>query len=143
MMEEQGKEPADGHGQPIEPKRNTGKFRKGDRRINREGRPRGSKAGSQEGNRQAPGYRCRRTDRLMLLFVPWRNLAWRFRNKIAPWMVNLPPDIEIVGSRADGTRKGDVYFIRSQTFPRIAQGALVPELRPEFNGLRWAPRWPS
>jgi hypothetical protein len=120
---------------PDGPGRNRGWFRPGDRRINREGRPRGSKAGSHEGS--APADRAPCADRFMLLVLPARDLAWRLTKQNAPWIVNLPADFEIVGSRADAARGAVVLVIRSQTFPRIAKGAVIPRFNPELYGLRW------
>jgi hypothetical protein len=55
-------------GGPVpEPRRNRGWFRSGDARINREGRPRGSKAAAPSGDH--PADRAGRADRLMRVFV--------------------------------------------------------------------------
>jgi hypothetical protein len=122
---------------PVEtpPKRNRGWFQPSDRRINREGRPRGSKAGSEEGS--APAVRAPRADRLRLLVVPGRDLAWRLTNQNAPWMVNLPADFEIVGCAHTAARGAVALVIRSKAFPRIARGTLIPEFTATFNGLKW------
>jgi hypothetical protein len=119
------------------PKRNAGWFRPGDRRINREGRPKGSKAACQAG----PPVDCApEADRLMLLWVPAPDLAFRLSKYLAPWIVNLPEDVAIVGCRVDAGRDGVALVIRSQAFPRIAAGAPIPEFRPQFEGLRWRRR---
>jgi hypothetical protein len=73
----------------------------------------------------------------MLLVLPGRDLAWRLTKQNAPWIVNLPADFEIVGSRLDAARGAVVLVIRSQVFPRIAKGAVIPRFNPELNGLRW------
>jgi hypothetical protein len=79
----------------------------------------------------------------MLLVLPGRDLTWRLSREKAPWIVNLPADIDIVGcvhtAAGDG---GDVvaFFIRSKTFPRIAQGAPIPRFTPQFNGLLYQRR---
>ncbi len=117
------------------PRHNAGWFRRGDRRINREGRPRGSKVAAEAAGQ--PEDRAPVADRLMLLFVVARDLAWRLTQQNAPWMVNLPRDYQIVGCRLDAARQGIVLTIRSGAFPRIARGTPIPEFRPEFNGLRW------
>jgi hypothetical protein len=118
-------------------KGNRGWFRAGDRRINREGRPRGSTAASRHEN---PSADCApQADRLMLLIVRGRDLTFRLSKQHASWIINLPPDFEIVGCRVDSARKEIVFTIRSQEFPRIAKGALVPKFVPQFNGLRWMP----
>lgn len=134
-MEEQAQQLVGPIGQ--ESKSNPGWFRAGDARINREGRPRGSKALKGD----APSTdRALQADRLMLLFVPAPDLAFRLTRQNAPWIVNLPSDAEIVGCRLDSARNGLVFTIRSAAFPRIAMGAAVPEFLPAFNGLRWRRR---
>jgi hypothetical protein len=120
---------------PNEPPKNRGWFQRGDRRINREGRPKGSKAGSEEGS--APTDRAPWADRLMLLLLRGRDLAFRLGHDKAPWIVNLPVDCEIVACRMDVSGESVALVIRSQTFPRIARGALIPEFKPAYNGLRW------
>src|SRR5260370_33020944 len=106
------------------PKRNRGWFQPGDRRINREGRPRGSKAGAEE--EAAPADRAPCADRLKVLFVPGPDLAHRLSHGDGPWIVNLPEYFEIVACRQDAARDGVVLVIRSNAFPRIAQGAVIP-----------------
>lgn len=118
---------------PSEPIR--GRFRKGDPRINLEGRPRGSKA---PGREDAPGpdiANC--ADRLMLLFVPIRDFAQHLSGQKAPWVVNLPLQFEIAACRVDESRNAVALTIRSKAFPRIARGAPIPEFQPRFNGLMW------
>lgn len=118
-----------------EPKRNAGWFRQGDRRINREGRPRGSKVAS-------PGedvYCASCADRVMLLHVPARVLAHRLLYREGPWLNNLPRDVKVVGCRIDSTGKV-VLTVNSAEFPRIAKGAVIPTFRPEPYGQRWC-RW--
>jgi hypothetical protein len=130
-MQEQVEKVPDG----TPPKSNRGWFQRGDRRINREGRPRGSKAGSDDGS--APADRASCADRLMTLFVPGPDLAHRLSYGSGPWIVNLPGDCEIVAYRHDEARDGVVLVIRSQAFPRIAQGAVIPAFAPTFKGLKW------
>jgi hypothetical protein len=120
------------------PQRNPGWFQKGDRRINREGRPKGAKAGPTEAS--APVDRAPCADRLKLLVLDAGDVQWRLSHEKAPWVVNLPRDFEIVSSRLDAARGEVVFVIRSQSFPRVAKGASIPKHRPEFNGLRWR-RW--
>jgi hypothetical protein len=117
------------------PKRNPGWFQPGDRRINRAGRPRGSKAGSEEGN--APVVRAPCADRLMLLVLPGTDLVWRLSRERAPWIVNLPANVEVVGCAHLAARDAVAVVLRSQAFPRVAKGAPVPEFEPRFNGLIW------
>lgn len=120
--------------QPL-PKRNRGWFRVGDRRINREGRPRGSKVAS-------PGdvYCAPYADRLRLLFVPARVLAFRLKNLYGPWVTNLPYDVELVACQKDPTRDGFMITIRSAQFDRIAKGAVIPEFTAWCDGQKWM-RW--
>jgi hypothetical protein len=110
-------------------KRNPGWFLRGDGRINREGRPRGSKAGLPKG--VAPKELAARADRVMRLFVPAREFACHLSGREAPWVANLPEDFVIVAGRFDPERDGFVLTIRSRTFPRVARGAPVPEFAPE------------
>jgi hypothetical protein len=117
------------------PARNRGWFQRGDRRINREGRPRGSKAGAAE--RGAPGDRAPRADRLRLLELPERHVAFRFTHLAAFWIRNAPEDLEIVGARVDAARGVVVFIVRSKEFPRVAKGAPIPEFKPNFDGLWW------
>jgi hypothetical protein len=117
------------------PRRNRGWFGPADQRINREGRPRGSKAAAQvEGH---PADRARRADRLKRAFVGERVLTCCLTQQVAPWVINLPLDFRIVGCQVDTARQGVVFTIRSETFPRVARGAPIPEFEPEFNGLKW------
>ena len=100
-------------------KQNRGWFKPSDGRINRLGRPLGRRPSAQEGF--SPGELAPRSDRLMLLCIPARDLAWRLSRYKAPWIVNLPADFEIVASRVDAV--GNVALVvRSKAFPRIAKG---------------------
>src|SRR5262245_6011915 len=79
-----------------EPVPNKGRFQRGDARINRDGRPRGSKAGA-----DADGaFLARRADRLMQVVVPARRAVRRL-GRYVPKLVNLPPDVEMTDSRVD------------------------------------------
>jgi hypothetical protein len=115
-------------------RRNRGWFQPADRRINREGRPYGSKTVASTD--VSPDLAVR-PDRVKRLFVPERDLAWRLTRQFAPWYVNLPGDFEIVACRVDSHRSGVIFIIRSESFPRIAKGTPVPDLVPAFHGLRW------
>lgn len=117
------------------PKGNRGWFQPGDRRINREGRPRGSKARAEE--RGEPAVRAPRADRLKLLVVPARDLAWRLSRQNAPWIVNLPPGFEIVGCAHMAACDAVALLIHSEEFPRIAQGTPIPEFQPTIHGQQW------
>src|SRR5262245_39961242 len=129
-MEEQAAEPVNGHGQRTE---NAGWFRPGDRRINREGRPRGSKI--VKDNSPAP-HRTGEADRVMLLFVPSKDMPLCLGPQKAPRVTNLPKDTEIVGGDMDHERDGMVLKIRSSEFPRIAAGAVIPDFEPTYCGGR-------
>jgi hypothetical protein len=119
-----------------EPKRNRGWFRPADERINREGRPRGSlKDATREG--MLVGDRAPQSDRLKVLSLRMREVAHRLTHQNAFWIVNLPADFMIVASRLDADENVVAFIIRSAEFPMIAKGALIPEFRPEFHGLRW------
>jgi hypothetical protein len=117
------------------PKKNPGWFQPGDRRINREGRPKGCKAGAQGGS--APADLAPRADRLKVLFLSGRDLTFRVSQQNAPWITNLPADVEIVGSSVDAARDAVALVLRSKEFPRIARGTPIPEFTACFNGLRW------
>jgi hypothetical protein len=137
-MEEQVNQLGDRPVQEPAPKTNLGWFRRGgDRRINRQGRPRGTQAACQAG----PPVDCAaQADRVMLLWVPTGDLAHRLRRYHAPWIVNLPEDVEIVACRVEAGRDSVAVIIRSGSFPRIATGAPIPEFVPSFEGLRWRRR---
>jgi hypothetical protein len=130
---------ADGPAPEPAPQPNRGWFRPGDHRINREGRPRGSKVSSAG---QSISADCAPVaDRIKRLFVRGRDLAWRLTRQNAPWVVNLPHDFEIVGCRFDAGRQGIFLTIRSKDFPRIARGTPIPEFEPAFYGLKWRRDW--
>jgi hypothetical protein len=64
-----------------------------------------------------------------------RDLAWRLASIKAPCVANLPPDFQVVACRFDAARRVVVLVIRSETFPRVARGAPIPEFEPTFDGL--------
>jgi hypothetical protein len=133
-MEEAAETMAEQAGQGTVRKGNGGWFKPGDKRINVEGRPKG-KVVLRPDNLVvdcAP-----RTDRLMLLVIPERDLAFRLTKQLAPWFVNLPLDYEIVASRVDTSKGTVVFMVRSREFHQILKGTPIPQFRPEFNGLRW------
>jgi hypothetical protein len=136
-MAEQVEKLADGPVPEPVPRTNAGRFRPGDPRINREGRPRGRKAASASGD--APDLApC--ADRLRRLLIPAWELAFRLSHPKAHWLVNLPKDAEIVSCRLDAARSVVVLTLRSQEFSRIARGALIPEFVPAWNGRMWLRR---
>jgi hypothetical protein len=117
------------------PKSNRGWFKPGDQRINRRGRPVGSKAEPEDGAGDVD--RAAATDSLMVLRLPLKLLACRIAFERGPWTTNLPVDFQLVSSRVDVSR-GLVFFVlRSASFQRVARGAVIPEFRPLVNGLRW------
>jgi hypothetical protein len=111
-------------GSAPEPRRNRGWFQRGgDRRINRDGRPK--KAWADYADR-AP-----RADRLKLLWVPTQEFVRRLTSDCAPWASNLPADFDVVAFRVDAARDAVAVIGRSASFPRIAKGAPLPEFTPE------------
>jgi hypothetical protein len=135
-MDEQVNELA--QGTAPEPKPNRGRFQPGDRRINREGRPIGRKSAVRDSH---PADCARCADRVKLLFVRGRELAYRLGHRDAPWAVNLPGDAQVVDGRFDHAREGLVLIVRSAEFPRIARGTPIPELIPHYDGLKWGRHW--
>jgi hypothetical protein len=73
----------------------------------------------------------------MRLIVGVGNLAWRLIREKAPWIINLPGNYEIVACRVDPDRGEVLSVIRSDTFPRIAKGTLIPDFDSVFNGPKW------
>lgn len=124
---------AEGSQQAPVTQANRGWFQQGDQRINREGRPRGSKVPTEN----LVVDRAAKTDRLMIFFMPERDLALRLSKPQGPWLVNLPDEFQIVGCRLDAARNCLVVTIRSPAFPRVAKGAAIPEFEPKHNGLQW------
>jgi hypothetical protein len=117
------------------PRCNRGWFRPADGRINRGGRPRKRPPGVH------PADCAEKADRVKRLVLPATELAWRLAYPNGFWLVNLPPDAEIVASRVDAGRV--VFVIRSKAFPPVARGAPIPEFKADFNGLKWRrnPGW--
>jgi hypothetical protein len=73
----------------------------------------------------------------MLLELPARLVAFRFTHQCAFWIRNAPGDMEFVSSRLDAARGVLVFVVRSEAFPRVAAGAVIPAYKPDFNGLQW------
>jgi hypothetical protein len=105
------------------PKKNAGWFQRGDGRINRDGRPKKVWADCAD---RAPF-----AGRLMLLRMPRGDFLRRLADDGAPRIANLPPDCEIVASRADVGRDAVTLTIHSASFPRIPKGAPLVEFVPE------------
>jgi hypothetical protein len=122
------------HGNPPG-KANRGWFKAGDKRINRRGRPVGSKA--DPGEEAGLVERAAVTDGLMVLRLPLKLLAGRIAFERGPWITNLPVDFHIVSVSVDASRGLLLLVLRSTSFQRVARGAVIPEFRPQFNGLRW------
>src|SRR5439155_3552593 len=127
-MEELVSQTTDLPAQECPLKTNRGRFQRRDPRINREGRPSGSKAGNKGGS--AATDLAPRADRLKLLTLPQEYLFGCLRHRNAASITNLPEDVEIIASRADHARGVVVLTIRSQTFPRVARGTLIPAFEP-------------
>jgi hypothetical protein len=117
------------------PRANRGWFKTGDERINRQGRPCGSKASVPEDTH--PGDCAPRADRLIRLVVDEPVLAGCLACLKAPVVVNLPADFRVVGCRFDAERQRAVLTLWSATFPRVAKGAAIPEFEPQFRNLLW------
>jgi hypothetical protein len=73
----------------------------------------------------------------MRFFVGSREMRNCLVNRKGPWIVNLPVGFVIIDCRADAERGGVFFTVQSDSFPRIACGALIPELEPQFNGLMY------
>lgn len=130
-MEETGQPIDRPNGDGITPKSNRGRFTPGDVRINRAGRPR---IGFKDGK---AWDRAPRADCLKLLRVPARKFLYRFSNKLALWIVNFPPDMQIVACHFDAAENVIILMLRSSSFPRIARGAVIPQFAPEFTGASY------
>jgi hypothetical protein len=76
-------------------------------------------------------------DQLMRLLVPRHELTRRLRSPKCWYFTNLPEDYAIVSARVDGGRDAVVFVIRSRAFPQVAKGMLIPEFRPEGDGVHW------
>jgi hypothetical protein len=120
------------------PRANRGWFQPGDKRINKEGRPRGSKAAVAEGTH--PADCAQWADRLMRLVVSEPVLACCLAGVKSPCVVNLPADFRVVGCRFDADRQRAVLTLWSATFPRVAKGARIPKMEPRFRNLMWVKR---
>ena len=133
-MDDQKEKQAEELAQTLVIPRNRGWFSSGDRRINRDGRPRGKKVAADKGS---PTGLARRSDRLMRIFVEGHVVTSWLTRMSSPCLVNLPADFRLVDCQLDAARGGFVLTIRSSTFPRVARGTPIPEKRPEFNGLKF------
>jgi hypothetical protein len=120
--------------QQPEPTRkgNRGSFRPGDLRINRKGRPKGIEALARrvKAGRPLCGH-------LKNLFVPSVHLRLRLLRPNGPWVSNLPPGIRLVACEMDFARDGVVFTLHSNHFPEVREGQPIPEIEPDYNGLKW------
>lgn len=117
---------------------NGGWFQAGDKRINRDGRPRrSSKATSSDASREEFAQRA---DRVKRLVVRERRVAHLLTHKLAPWIANLPSDWRIVDCHVARDGESIIFVIRSERFDRVGRGALIPEIDPEYYGLTWRER---
>jgi hypothetical protein len=82
---------------------------------------------------------ARRADRLVRLSVPLHELGFRLTHPNAFWIVNLPPDFEMVGSWVDLATRQVVFIILSAQFVRIAREAPISESQAACNGKKWHP----
>jgi hypothetical protein len=133
-MGAQIEQPANGTAVKATPKSNRGWFRPADSRINREGRPHGSKAAASLDDTPDRAWQA---DRVKRLCISERDVAWRLTHQNGPWAINLPNDFQIVECRIDSEWGQVVFVIRSQSFPRIAKGTLIPIFKTQYNGLKW------
>src|SRR5262245_62052074 len=108
------------------PTSNRGWFRAGDERINKQGRPRGSR-------KRAAGVAdvARRADRLMRLEVEGELLMRLLRRgqKNEPggaWKCAQLHGVRLAGCRFDDDRGTAVLILWDESFPRVARGAPIP-----------------
>jgi hypothetical protein len=83
-----------------------------------------------------PADRAPCDDRVMLLSVPAKNLAYRLGHQVGFWVTNLPDGIKIVSIRLDAARDAVAFVIRSDAFSVVAKGVPIPEFQPRFYYLR-------
>jgi hypothetical protein len=119
----------------IEPRQNRGWFQAGDQRINHRGRPKGSKKSVPPGSH--PSDCAQKAGRVKRIFVGMHQLRNCLVNMKGPWIINLPHGIEIVDCRVDEGRGGVFFTIRSELYPLVAKGTLIPEFPADYNGLVW------
>jgi hypothetical protein len=125
MDEPSEKLAADPIPEPL-PRSNRGQFQPGDRRINREGRPQGSRKATAESVVLAP-----KAERLMWLELNGPTLLGclsfgRINLRDTRFVANLPQDTRVVGCRFDATRHAVVLIIWSASFRRVARGTPIP-----------------
>jgi hypothetical protein len=97
---------------------NGGRFQPGDARINRAGRPKGSKKAAVDAD---PDDLAPATDRLMRLLVPVERMG-------LDWMPGVAAGAAPVGAHFDQRRGGIVLTLRSPKFGRVAGGTPIPLL---------------
>jgi hypothetical protein len=108
------------------PKSNRGWFRAGDERINKQGRPRGSR-------KRTAGVAdvARRADRLKRLEVEGELLMRLLRRGLrnepgGAWKCAQLHGVRLAGCRFDEDRGTAVLILWSESFPRVARGAPIP-----------------
>jgi hypothetical protein len=115
------------------PRSNRGRFQPGDRRINREGRPQGSRKVAASGEDVAP-----KADRLMRLELKGTTLlgclGFGCVDPIdAPYVANLPRDAQVVGCRFDRAGRTVVLILWSASFPRVARDTPIPRFEAKLR----------
>jgi hypothetical protein len=124
------------------PQRDGGWFGPGDRRINRGGRPRGKVVPEEE--RIHPADYAKSADRLKRIFFDEAELICGLTQVSGPCLLNIPNFFEIVDCRVDEIRKGIIFVLRSDEFPLVACGSLIPELPTVYDGrLYFKKRFPN
>jgi hypothetical protein len=131
-MDEQAEKLADGPAPESKP--NPGRFIRGDARINRQGRPRGSRKAAAGAD---PADLAPQTDQLRRLVLPESVLVSRLGEigyfvHLDP-VARLPYDARIVAARVDQNGRV-VLVLRSGRFPLVAAGTIIPEFTGTFAG---------
>lgn len=109
-----------------------GRFRPGDPRINRAGRPKGADRAARQAIKGQP-----LSGRLMTVLIPEADLRQSLTNDKHVWLVNLPSDFRLVAFALDPARAGVIVTIHSETFAAVSPGEPIPEMAPSYNGLKW------
>jgi hypothetical protein len=111
---------------------NHGRFRAGDPRINRRGRPRSAAVAA----RRALAAQLI-SGKIMRLFVPGADLRTCLTRWDHPKIINLPSDYKIRDIALDRPRRQIVLTISSERFEVVQAGDPIPEFEPVYDGLRW------
>jgi hypothetical protein len=107
-------------------KPNPSWFKPGDARINRQGRPKGTKA-----VKQLSGH-------LVRLVVPGQYILFRYiRGELGPYMgTYLPPDVKIVDAQFDPERNVVLLTLSHPSFAEVQKGQPLPEMKNWQGRLR-------